>query len=203
MHEYLRAVGFSRIESKEQLNQLLNMTEESYQTERTAVSANGNDFSERKKEFAPRMGIMLRGEYDEKGDYQRDYYFPYFMGTQEKFYDNISIERHAEKESYAGVCEDLSMGVTIIFYLQNIVDYLSEQRMNRNLLPPGTATIRFSGLSIDGRILLREYHPEGDRVVFRPVLAGGGRELYWSRAEEPGLIRWIHPVHEIVLKMHR
>ena len=154
MHEYLRAVGFSRIESKEQLNQLLNMTEESYQTERTAVSANGNDFSERKKEFAPRMGIMLRGEYDEKGDYQRDYYFPYFMGTQEKFYDNISIERHAEKESYAGVCEDLSMGVTIIFYLQNIVDYLSEQRMNRNLLPPGTATIRFSGLSIDGRILL-------------------------------------------------
>ena len=154
MHEYLRAVGFSRIENKEQLNQLLNMTEESYQTERTAVSANGNDFSERKKEFAPRMGIMLRGEYDEKGDYQRDYYFPYFMGTQEKFYDNISIERHAEKESYAGVCEDLSMGVTIIFYLQNIVDYLSEQRMNRNLLPPGTATIRFSGLSIDGRILL-------------------------------------------------
>ena len=154
MHEYLRAVGFSRIESKEQLNQLLNMTEESYQTERTAVSANGNDFSERKKEFAPRMGIMLRGEYDEKGDYQRDYYFPYFMGTQEKFYDNISIERHAEKESYAGVCEDLSMGVTIIFYLQNIVDYLSEQRMNRNLLPSGTATIRFSGLSIDGRILL-------------------------------------------------
>ena len=65
MHEYLRAVGFSRIESKEQLNQLLNMTEESYQTERTAVSAKGNDFSERKKEFAPRMGIMLRGEYDD------------------------------------------------------------------------------------------------------------------------------------------
>lgn len=152
MHEYLRAVGFSSIENKEQLKHLLEMTEDSYQSEKTAFSGNGNDFSERKKEFAPRMGIILRGEYDEKGDYQRDYYFPYFEGTQEKFYDNISIERHAEKESYAGVCEDLSMGVTIIFYVQNIVDYLSERHLNR--LSSCTARIRFSGLSIDGRILL-------------------------------------------------
>ena len=152
MHEYLRAVGFSRIESKEQLNQLLNMTEESYQTERTAVSANGNDFSERKKEFAPRMGIMLRGEYDEKGDYQRDYYFPYFMGTQEKFYDNISIERHAEKESYAGVCEDLSMGVTIIFYLQNAGEYLTQR--NRGHYSGGVHSLTLSGLARKGTILL-------------------------------------------------
>lgn len=152
MHEYLRAVGFSSIENKEQLKHLLEMTEDSYQSEKTAFSGNGNDFSERKKEFAPRMGIILRGEYDEKGDYQRDYYFPYFEGTQEKFYDNISIERHAEKESYAGVCEDLSMGVTIIFYVQNIVDYLSERHLNH--LSSCTARIRFSGLSIDGRILL-------------------------------------------------
>ena len=152
MHEYLRAVGFSSIENKEQLKHLLEMTEDSYQSEKTAFSGNRNDFSERKKEFAPRMGIILRGEYDEKGDYQRDYYFPYFEGTQEKFYDNISIERHAEKESYAGVCEDLSMGVTIIFYVQNIVDYLSERHLNH--LSSCTARIRFSGLSIDGRILL-------------------------------------------------
>ena len=152
MHEYLRAVGFSSIENKEQLKHLLEMTEDSYQSEKTAFSGNGNDFSERKKEFAPRMGIILRGEYDEKGDYQRDYYFPYFEGTQEKFYDNISIERHAEKESYAGVCEDLSMGVTIIFYVQNIVDYLSERHLNH--LSSCTARIRFSGLSIDGRICL-------------------------------------------------
>ena len=152
VHEYLRAVGFSRVENKEQLNHLLEMTEDSYQSEKTAFSRNGNDFSERKKEFAPRMGIILRGEYDEKGDYQREYYFPYFQGTQEKLYDNVSVERHAEKESYAGVCEDLSMGVTIIFYVQNVVDYLSERHLNQ--LSFHIASIRFSGLSIDGRILL-------------------------------------------------
>ena len=152
VHEYLRSVAFSRVENKEQLNHLLEMTEDSYQSEKTAFSRNGNDFSERKKEFAPRMGIILRGEYDEKGDYQREYYFHYFQGTQEKLYDNVSVERHAEKESYAGVCEDLSMGVTIIFYVQNVVDYLSERHLNQ--LSFHIASIRFSGLSIDGRILL-------------------------------------------------
>lgn len=152
VHEYLRAVGFSEIKDKEQLNCLLQMTEESYQSERTSGSRNGIDFSERKKEFAPGMGIVLRGEYDEKENYQRGYYFPYFQGKQEKLYDSVTVERHAEKESYAGVCDDLSLGVSIIFYVQNVADLLNEKRLNQ--LSSCTATLRFTGLSINGKILL-------------------------------------------------
>lgn len=152
MHEYLRAVGFSEIKDKEQLNCLLQMTEESYQSERTSGSRNGIDFSERKKEFAPGMGIVLRGEYDEKENYRRGYYFPYFQGKQEKLYDSVTVERHAEKESYAGVCDDLSLGVSIIFYVQNVADLLNEKRLNQ--LSSSTATLRFTGLSISGKILL-------------------------------------------------
>ena len=150
MHEYLRAVGFSDIKGKAELKHLLQMTEESYQSERTSGNRNGKDFSERKKEFAPGMGIMLRGEYDE--DYQRDYYFPYFQGKQEKLYDTVTVERHAEKESYAGVCDDLSLGVSIIFYVQNVADLLNEQRLNQ--LSSCTVTLRFAGLSTGGKILL-------------------------------------------------
>ena len=29
----------------------------------------------------------------------------------------------AEKEAYAGVCDEIKLGVTIIFYLQNIIPY--------------------------------------------------------------------------------
>ena len=36
----------------------------------------------------------------------------------------IDIEKHSEKESYAGVCDDPNLGVTLIFYLQNVCDYL-------------------------------------------------------------------------------
>ncbi|MCI9679823.1 MAG: DUF3881 family protein [Lachnospiraceae bacterium] len=152
MHEYLRAVGFSDIREKAELSNLLRMTEESYQCERTSGNRNGKDFSERKKEFAPGMGILLRGEYDEEGNYQRDYYLPYFQGKQEKLYDTVTVERHAEKESYAGVCDDLSLGVSIIFYVQNVADLLNEQRLNQ--LSSCTVTLRFSGLSTGGKVLL-------------------------------------------------
>ena len=158
VHEYLRAVGFSKIRSREQLSHLLQSVEDSYQSERTSGSRNGIDFSERKKEFAPGMGILLRGEYDENGAYHRDYYVPYFQGKNEKRYENLTVERHAEKEAYAGVCDDFSMGVTIIFYVQNVADFLSEQRMNR--LSMGTVTVKFSGLSTSGKILL----PVAERV---------------------------------------
>ena len=152
MHEYLRAVGFSDIKDKAELNRLLQTIEESYQSERTSGNRDGKDFSERKKEFAPGMGIMLRGEYDEEGNYQREYYFPYFHGKQEKLYETVTVERHAEKESYAGVCDDLSLGVSIIFYVQNVADLLNEQRLNQ--LFSCTGTLKFSGLSTGGKVLL-------------------------------------------------
>ncbi|MCI8599252.1 MAG: DUF3881 family protein [Lachnospiraceae bacterium] len=152
MHEYLRAVGFSELKDREELNHLLDLVEESYQSERTSGNWNGIDFSERKKEFAPGMGIILRGEYDGQGNYRREYYFPYFHGKQEKFYENVTVERHAEKESYAGVCDDLSLGVSIIFYVQNVADFLNERRLNQ--LSSCTVTLKFSGLSTNGKILL-------------------------------------------------
>lgn len=152
MHEYLRAVGFSKIKKKEELNHLLNMVEESFQSERTSGNRGGVDFSERKKEFAPGMGIILRGEIDEQENYHREYYFPYFQGKREKYYENVTIERHAEKESYAGVCEDMTLGVTIIFYVQNVADFLNERRLNT--LSSCTVTLKFSGLSTSGKVLL-------------------------------------------------
>ncbi len=152
MHEYLRAIGFSKIKNKEELKHLLNLVEESYQSERSAGNKDGVDFVELKKAFAPRMGIMLRGECDEKDQFQREYYYPYFEGLQEKYYEDVMVERHAEKESYAGVCDDLSLGVSLIFYLQNVADFLYERRLNQ--LSKCTVTLRLSGLSIEGKILL-------------------------------------------------
>lgn len=179
MHEYLRAIGFSEIKDKEQLNLLLQMTEESYQSERTSGNCGGVDFSERKKEFAPGMGIMLRGEYDEQENYCRSYYFPYFQGKQEKLYDSVTVERHAEKESYAGVCDDLSLGVSIIFYVQNVADLLNEKRLNH--LSSCTVTLKFTGLSTSGKVLLpvikgMTEEESSDAVLQRTKLIQAARE---------------------------
>jgi hypothetical protein len=79
-----------------------------------------------------------------------DYYFPYGLGTSIGTEEQIDVEKHAEKESYAGVCDELNLGVTLIFYLQNVVDYLAE-RMHNPLRNYYGAML--CGLSVDGRIL--------------------------------------------------
>ena len=59
MHRYLRAVGFSNIQKREEVEALARFACECYQTEETAVNAEGEDYSERRKEFAEHMGLLV------------------------------------------------------------------------------------------------------------------------------------------------
>ena len=82
-----------------------------------------------------------------------DYYYPYFRGTGITSEEHIDIEKHSDKESYAAVCDDIKVGITLIFYLQNVSEYLKEKTTwNKNYTPKMTATL--SGLSLEGKILL-------------------------------------------------
>ena len=126
-----------------------------YQTEETAVTEEGEDFSERRKAFAGQMGLMVRGIYNDKDEFQAEYCVPYFTGKSERFYEDMVIERHAEKESYSGVCDDMNLGVSLIFYLQNVTEYLNRKRYGR--MENATASLVLSGLSIEGKILMPVY----------------------------------------------
>ena len=122
MHRYLRAIGFSKLKNRSQINDLLayiirNADEKKY----TSIDDTDVMFAEYSKEFAENVGITVRGEYNEDNQFIFSYYFPYVRGIQISSYEDISIERHAEKESYAGVCDDVTVGLTLIFYLQNMI----------------------------------------------------------------------------------
>ena len=153
MHRYLRAIGFSNLKSRLQVNNLLayviqNADEKKY------TSTNDMDimFAEYSMDFAENLGITVRGEFNEENQFVFDYYFPYSRGTQISSYEDISIERHAEKESYAGICDDIKVGVSLIFYLQNVISYLKIKNADR--LPIKGTSLILSALSVDGTILL-------------------------------------------------
>ncbi len=93
MHRYLRAVGFSGIQKREEFEALAQYASECYQTEETAVTAEGEDFSERKKAFAEQMGLLVRGVYDADDHYRMEYCIPYFTGRTERFYEDMAVER--------------------------------------------------------------------------------------------------------------
>ena len=134
MHRYLRAVGFSNIQKREEVEALARFACECYQTEETAVNAEGEDYSERRKEFAEHMGLLVRGTYDDNDKYWMDYCIPYFTGNVERHYEDLEIERHAEKESYSGLCDDINLGASLIFYLQNVTEYFNKKRYGRPVM---------------------------------------------------------------------
>ena len=68
-------------------------------------------------------GLYIYGRF--KGDeFIYEYYFPFILGKTSCDNDEITIERHLDKESFAVVCDESKTGVTLIFYLQNVMDYL-------------------------------------------------------------------------------
>ena len=151
MHKFLKSIGFSDFKKKD-LEIILNEIIARPQMVKVTKDSEGNEFAELSKEFATNVGITVRGNYLENDKFEMEYYYPYFYGTSLTTQEEVTVEKHSEKESYAGVCEDSNIGVTLIFYLQNIADYLSE----KNRRPSGQKMYGayLSGLSVDGSVLL-------------------------------------------------
>ena len=165
MHKYLRAIGFSKIKDRKELQKILtdivvNGTDRAYNSngEKTLLSVFGRDFAER-------MGIAVCGEFDEDDRFTFDYYFPYFKGNMISSEEDVSIERHAAQESYAGVCDDVKIGVSLIFYLQNMITYVKAQ--NAGMLPIRGTTLTLSALSTQGTIMMPLMKTEKDLIKNR------------------------------------
>lgn len=152
MHQYLKAVGFDNINTRNQLKQLLEEVQAEF-THQTVVSYKpGEDFCELKKEYGQCVGIALCGEMDEQENFEADYYFPYFVGSGISTYAEIAVERKIEKEQYVGMCEDSRIGISLIFTLQNGIEYMRERQAG--FTAELTTSVTLSGLALSGMVLL-------------------------------------------------
>lgn len=151
MHSYLRSIGFHRNMRKSTEEKLIADIIEYPTRMEVATDSNGNEFIELTMEVAEQMGIKVCGEYDEDGVFHTDYYYPYFQGTGITTEEEIEVEKRAENESYACICDEMKLGVTMIFYLQNVAQYLSEYRRNPRLRPTSST---LSALSVEGKIIM-------------------------------------------------
>ncbi len=149
MHKFLRAIGFSDIRKKD-LTMILNDIIECPDVLKVTKDSEGNEFAELSYEVAQGIGIKVCGSYEEDDTFHMDYYYPYITGSSVTSQEQIEVQKHAEKESYAGVCEEVSLGVTLIFYVANVADLLAEKRIHENLMISGA---KMAALSTEGKIL--------------------------------------------------
>lgn len=162
MHKYLRAIGFGKLTDRKELQKLLtdivvNGTDRAYtsNSENTLLAEFGKDFAEG-------MGIAVCGEFDEDDKFTYDYYYPYLRGNIISSQEDVTVERHAAQESYAGVCDDIKVGVSLIFYLQNMIPYVKAQ--NSGVLPIRGTTLTLTALSVKGTIMMPIMKTEKDLI---------------------------------------
>jgi len=151
VHKFLRAIGFSDIRKKD-LEMIIEEVIEHPEVMKVTKDSEGNEFAELSRTYGNNLGFMVRGSYNEDDVFQMDYYYPFVLSDEISTQEQIDIEKHAEKESYAGVCDEMRLGVTLIFYLQNVADFLSEHRTN--IYVKNLHGVMLSALSVDGKIIL-------------------------------------------------
>jgi len=163
LHKYLRAIGFSCINNRKEYENLIRLcvqdaTKREYTTKDISSAENGTIQTDESmtalfyRDFAKGLGLAVCGEYDENNHFSYDYCFPYLRGSEISSYEDITVERHMEKESYAGICDEIKVGVTLIFYLQNMIPYIKAK--NTGTLPMKGTSLVLSGLSCQGSIMM-------------------------------------------------
>lgn len=154
MHKFLRAIGFSNIKTRKDLGVLINKTiQEASSREYTSLKSAENELLAMFcNDYADGIGLAVCGEFDEKDTFTYEYYYPYLRGSRVSSAEDITVERHSATESYAGVCDESRIGVTLIFYLHNMITYIKQQ--NEKKFPIKGTTLNLSALSVKGTIVL-------------------------------------------------
>ncbi len=152
MHTFLRAIGLSNITSRIKLDRLLGEVMARPDKKSQIKVNDSEDFTEIGKSFGDGFGIIVRGIYDEKGFFHVDNYFPYLTGVCETIKNELTISRKSDEREFAVMCDDVRLGVLLIFYLQNSFDYIRFMNKNQGMPPLNSAYI--SGLSVEGKIIL-------------------------------------------------
>ncbi len=152
MHNYFRAIGFGKGYKKDLIRKIIEKAVNDY------IMNNKEDtfgkIIEIFVQFDKSIGLAIHGEFVENNQFEIEYVFPYLKAKVFSHYDGIIIEKNVYSYSFSAGCENKSTGVTIIFYLQNDLDYV-----NHNFPNKISAEVGMSGLAIDGKIIFptKEY----------------------------------------------
>ena len=132
-----------------------------------AYTSNGEKtlLAEFSMDFAEGMGVAVCGEFDEDDKFTYDYYYPYLRGNIISSEEDVTVERHAAQESYAGICDDFKVGVSLIFYLQNMIPYVKIQ--NSGILPVRGTTLTLTALTTIGMNMMPIMKTEKDMMKSR------------------------------------
>lgn len=151
MHSYLRSIGFSNVKSRKDFEKILGIIMESPSSKFSHETAPKHRIVQFNKDFGDNIGISVVGEYDDKGFFYLNYYSPYAISNVISSRETVLINKRVDTDAYTGMCDDMRLGVSLIYYLQNSIQFLNSN-VNMNTNRP--VNICLSALSVQGKVIL-------------------------------------------------
>lgn len=151
MHSFLRSIGFSNVKSRQEEEKLINLVLQNTSEKQIIRISEERSVAELFMEVAENTGVVVRGEIDERGTFHVAHYFPVHRGKNVSAEEAVFINKRVDTDAYTGMCDDYRIGVSMIFYVQNMVDLLKHPilKKDRTKYP-----ILLAAMSGEGKILL-------------------------------------------------
>ena len=92
-------------------------------------------FCELRAQTAPGMGVAIAGRLSQRGIFKQEYYFPYVESSQVTSTADCSIQRHTERETFAGLLDEYRVGISLIFYMENSMEYRLRLKNSQPVFP--------------------------------------------------------------------
>lgn len=151
MHSFLRAVGFSNVKDRVDEEKLINLVIEYAAEKQIFRMSEDRSIVEVLLEVSEDTGVVVRGETDARGNFHVAHYFPIHRGSTITTEETVTVNKRVDTDAYTGMCDDYRIGVSLIFYIQNMVDLLKNPIWKRERRE---CPVYLSALATEGKILL-------------------------------------------------
>jgi len=151
VHSFLRAVGFGSVKNRSDEEKLINLVIDNATEKQVFRLSEERSIVELMMEVSEDTGVVVRGETDARGIFHVAHYFPIHCGNTITTEEPLFVNKRVDTDAYTGMCDDYRIGVSLIFYIQNVVDLLKNpiRKKERRRCP-----VYISALASEGKILL-------------------------------------------------
>lgn len=158
MHKYLRAIGFSEgVTTKNLLKTLEEYLTKNFDFNSLPENSGKEQWAEFKVYYGDSFGILWSGYFYGNKDFEIDHFIPFFEGRFLTEANGASFDRKKDDAGFMGLCDDVRIGVSLIFQVQNSTTWF--HRITHDELP-NPLEIKFSALAQNGSVLLPILKPD-------------------------------------------
>lgn len=163
MNKYMRAIGFSGPKSQREIRSMIEQEIEhpSYRAYTTDDEDENSLLAQFEMKLGEQFGIAVCGRFGEDDHFFPDYIYPYLDTENISTTEEITVESRVDNDSFAGICDDFRVGVTLIFRLRNAIEY--RKNVHVSFDPLAGARVSLTALSLEGTVLLPVYKTKEDR----------------------------------------